>query len=185
MAFLIDGQEYEWPTLDSFDIDEAELLYTATGFGLEDLVFDPEEPNAEDVAKRLIRPATLKALARIAYSRQHPDIPADVVLEKAGKVNMSEAVMALLAIEETDVDPPVSTSEPSRSSETSSPGSLESQSRTNETSGLNGTNSSTEETKTPGSGSQEDDPAITGTPASVTPFRQSPAATLASYGQPT
>jgi hypothetical protein len=126
-GFLIDGEHYPFPTLDSLDLDEAELLYLATGWGPEDFVFDPDDEQAEEIAKRIIRPTTLKAMARIAYRRRHPSVDDKTVAKLAGKSSATHALVSLFA-SGGEESPPVeeSTSGPDGSSRTSSVDSSES-----------------------------------------------------------
>jgi len=104
-GFQIGGVVYPFPTLDSLDLDEAELLYLASGWGIEDFVIDPDDANVGEVAKRLIRASTLKALATIAYRRAHPDVDEAFAAALAGKANAMGALTALMTRGD-DADPP-------------------------------------------------------------------------------
>lgn len=99
----IDGELYELPIFDSFDLDEAEILYEIAGVIQEQ--FAPLHPEATDEEKavhanvglRLIgHPRFKRALVHIAYRRKHPDVDFDEIEFKIGKVNSLDVTMEFL-----------------------------------------------------------------------------------------
>lgn len=123
-GFEIGGERYSVPPLDSFDLDEAEILYEVSGFLLEDLEPAHPEWTAEDKRKHvdeLLRkignPKFKKALAHIAYRRRHPDVTFELGQQAAGKVNSLEITIAFIR---GDAEDPSTSQKPQGSSESSS-----------------------------------------------------------------
>lgn len=132
-GFLIGDRRYEIPSVDSLDMDEAEIMYERCGLVQEDFV-PLEDETEEETRKRRIEltrhPGFVRALVEIAYRRGHPKEDPAKVRAIAGSVNRIQALTDLVESageEEDDAGPPAelveSTSEPSRSSPTNSDGS--------------------------------------------------------------
>jgi len=119
-GFEIAGEVYEVPFLDSFDMDEAQILYDLSGTVLED--FRPPHPDLPDLQQtavlqlQLIRtrtPAFRRALVHIAYRRKHPDYDVDAIDAVIGKMNAADVSLALLSARGDDeVDPSQSSPKP-------------------------------------------------------------------------
>lgn len=101
-GFEIDGTRYEIPRLDTFTMDEAQILYELSGVVQED--FAPEDPEASDEVKaaheaglesKIRNPAFKRALAHISYRRAHPDLPFDAAALAVGKANALDVTLAL------------------------------------------------------------------------------------------
>lgn len=118
-GFEIDGERYEIPTLDTLNMDEAEVLYDYCGVTLEDFILmgigTPEE--IAESAERRRNPKFTRALVHIAYQRKHLDLPAAEVKDLIAGANFLNAyadlLRTLLTREEDEQSPPESTSEPS------------------------------------------------------------------------
>ena len=141
-GFLIDGVLYEVPTLDTFDLDDAQVLYDYTGLAVEDFLVQPEsEDETREMAQRFKNPGLIRALVHIAYQRKHPKMPAAQVRKIIGKVNQFEALMAFVGQnpeEAPNESPLASTSEPAGSSQS---GPLDNESSTPPTNGSGGSDS--------------------------------------------
>lgn len=160
-GFIIDGTRYEVPTLDTFTMDEAQVLYDYCGLGIEDFVpiADPPPPdeNADQDAKaayddllaardrelealnrKLRNPGFLRALVHVAYQRANPRMSPQRVKDAVGASDHTENWLAF--IEDgmgDDAVPPALTTEQTPSSKKSSVVS-------NATSGTPSTNTSEE-----------------------------------------
>lgn len=117
-GFEIGGRMYDVPTLDTFDMDEAQVLYEYAGCVLEDFVqADPESSEEEQrkheeaVLRRAMSPGFKRALVHVAYQRGNRDVSPSKVREIAGKVNMLETTLTLYGGEES----PPETETPSQS----------------------------------------------------------------------
>ena len=113
-GFVIDGRTYPVPTLDTFTMDEAQVLYDYAGLALED--FGPahpswpkEEQDAHEagVLHKAKNPAFKRALVHVAYARGNPTESLATVRAIAGNVNILEATLALFGGD--DDNPPVTT----------------------------------------------------------------------------
>lgn len=131
-GFVIDGQEYPIPALDTFDIDESILLYEYSGLTLEDFApasdDEDEDEVAEQRAQKVKHPGFLKALLHVAYSRGNPTAKPARVQAVVGAANLIEVVEQLIAEEGDEESPPAPalTIEPTLSSPKSSDDSTES-----------------------------------------------------------
>lgn len=106
-GFLIDGTHYEVPTLDSFTMNEAEILYKCSGLALEDFAIDEEDPEAVSEFRAKTRnPGFLKALMTVAYIRGNSGTPVEAANRIIGAANLIDAMKALGDVAEADVDPP-------------------------------------------------------------------------------
>lgn len=120
-GFLIDGKEYPIPGVDSFDMDEAQLLWDYSGLTLEDFAAaDPDDPDGEAVEaerqRKLRHPGLMRTLLHVAYQRGNPNVKPPVVKRMVGQVTLLEAVSRIA--EGGDAGPPAaseSTNEPSES----------------------------------------------------------------------
>lgn len=102
-GFTINDQVYEVPAIDSFNMDEAQVLYDYSGLVIEDFT-DAED---EAVAERFRNPGLIRALMHIAYQRKFPAMSPAKVRSLIGKANM---IMALSSLpteqQEDDARPP-------------------------------------------------------------------------------
>lgn len=122
-GFTIDGKIYEVPSLDTFTIDEAQLLYDYSGLSIEDFV-DMDE-DADELDPRLKNPGFLRTLLHVAYQRAHPHLATKKVAKVIGEANVL-ASMEHMESQGDDAGPPASTTEHDDSSLRSSVGSSES-----------------------------------------------------------
>lgn len=122
-GFDIEGKTYPVPTLDTFDMDEAQVLYDYAGLGLED--FGPAHPEATDeekeaneqeILQKAKNPAFKKALLHVAYARGNPELTSAQVKAAVGKVNILQATLALLAGDDSPPEMTDSQSEPESNS---------------------------------------------------------------------
>lgn len=156
-GFEIDGKFYEFPALDSYDMDELQVLYDYSSLTIEDFQQDPKETaeETEQRAKLFKNPAVIRSIMHVAYQRAHPELKPDKVKAAIGKAKMLhvyESIARHLPDEEDQPDPPVSTTEPDRQSP----------------SGSVTSNASSGDDSTNGSDQPDDDPANTGTGRSDT-----------------
>lgn len=163
-GFLIDGKLHPFPTRDTFDNDEWQLMWDYAGLTLEDFLFMDDEDEDEQVqaarSERFRNPAVWRAHMQIAYQRANPAVSPARAKALIGKVNMLEALSGLFADDEEDDEVPLAlTSEPENSSQT---GSLD-----NETSTRPPSRSSTD-SSTNGSSEPENQPVATGRTRLVT-----------------
>lgn len=114
-GFLIDETFYELPSLDSFTMDEAQILYDYSGLTLEDFV------DADEADKKFKNPGLLRALMHVAYQRGNPRMNTSRVKTLVGAASLVSAMEQLAegtVAAEDDAGPPVSTLEPAESSQT-------------------------------------------------------------------
>jgi hypothetical protein len=125
-GFVIGERTYPVPTLDTFTMDEAQILYDVGGVVLED--FGPPHPELSEEAKaeheaeqlRKVRsPAFKRALLCVAYARGNPELPLEQVRAAVGSANALDVTVRLFTDQEADAGPPVesSPSEPSTGSD--------------------------------------------------------------------
>jgi hypothetical protein len=131
-GFEIDGKVYEVPRLETFDLDEEQILFDVAG--VVQLDFVPAHPDASDEEKALVQrsmmaqirdPRFKRALAHIAYRRRNPDVSFHEVQERMGKINALDAELAILGGGEDDPPPESSPSEPKSATSSSGPSSNE------------------------------------------------------------
>lgn len=165
-GFTIDGELYELPSIDTFTMDEAQVLYDYCGLTLEDFVEQQDETPEESEARerRFKNPGLLRSLMHIAYQRKHQKQNPSRVKALIGQANIITALEHLNEDVEEDAVPLASTTEPKPSSERSSAGRSESSG-----------SGSTDASDAPGSV-----PASTGTSRSDTSSPASPLPTLVS-----
>jgi hypothetical protein len=120
-GFVIDGKVYEIPGLDTFTMDEAQILYDYAGLTLEDFApADPEgsedekEEHDTEFARKLKNPGFLRTLMHVAYQRGNPKAPRARVKDLIGNANLVEA---LERIGEADESPPETSSQSEPSSQ--------------------------------------------------------------------
>jgi hypothetical protein len=128
-GFMIDGSLYEMPSLDSFTMDEAQVLYDYSGLTIEDFAA-PEDakPNAqgdydldEDQQQKMRNPGFMRALLHVAYQRGNPRMSHAKVKTLVGGVNVLALFEQLAGQQEGDAeDPPALTTEPAPSSQSDS-----------------------------------------------------------------
>lgn len=142
-GFMIDGELHECPAIDTFNMDEAQVLYDYSGLTLEDFARTAdvsEEEFSELIKDKIKNPGFVRALMHIAYQRANPRQNASRVKALIGQANMIGALERLGETDEaeaTDDRPPVSTTE-------LEPSSLRSSVVSNGTSGDDSTRSSDE-----------------------------------------
>lgn len=133
-GFEIDGERYEVPRLEDLDMDEEQILYDVAGIVQSDFV--PAHPEAPDevklsvmqgIADKCRNPAFKRALAHIAYRRQHPELAFGDINIVIGKANALDAELALLR---GDDDPPAPSSPNESESEKTSSEPLKSEGST-------------------------------------------------------
>lgn len=130
-GLTIAGEEYPLPTIDTFDMDEAMILYESCRLTLEDFAIDEEDDEAvEELGEKCKHPGFFKALMQVAYMRGNRGVSAAKAKAIVGKENSMQVFMEFL---EAGVDalPPA---EAPRSSELSS-SSLENSDSSNGSSG--------------------------------------------------
>jgi hypothetical protein len=126
-GFLIGGTYYDVPRLETFDLDEEQILFDISGVIQMDFV--PAHPEASDEEKAEVdrrifltvrNPSFKRALIHIAYRRQHREMSFDEIASLVGRVSAVDSELALLR---GDADPPATTSQkqPENSSPTSEP----------------------------------------------------------------
>jgi hypothetical protein len=122
-GFEIDGVFYEIPKLDEITLDEERILYIYADTVLQDFApAHPETAEAERAAyereqmRRIRNPEFKRALAHIAYRRQHPDTSDTDIQQAIGQVNALEVDLALLKGDDASPPAPSSQNEPSSES---------------------------------------------------------------------
>lgn len=121
-GFVINGKPYEIPSLDTFDMDEAMVLYELSGLTLEDfaLADDEDEEASAALAAKLKNPGFLRALMQIAYTRGNPGMTAAKAKAAIGKSNLLQALQDFAGDDASPPDErPKSELETSSSSESS------------------------------------------------------------------
>lgn len=128
-GFLIDGNLYPVPAIDSFDMDEAQLLYDYSGLTIEDFGQPDSEEEEQERTRRLRNPGFLRTMLHVSYQRANPAVKPVAVRKLIGSVNILEALSGLADDAEDDARPPdqestsrpteLSPNEPSSSSESS------------------------------------------------------------------
>lgn len=92
--FVIDGKDYPIPTFDSFDMDEAQILYDLSGLTLEDFAIpdEDEDPDAAAELERKMRnPGFIRALMEVAYRRGNQGVTVARVKSVIGRSNLVTA----------------------------------------------------------------------------------------------
>lgn len=146
-GFLIDGKEYPAPSIDTFNMDEAQILYDYSGLTLEDLVADESDPEALAARnKKLGSPGLLRTLMHVAYARGNPSMKPQAVKKAIGESNWLDAIKAFASTGEVDAGPPElkssSTSSSDSSNEHSGDASMTSSGQQDETPAATGTTES-------------------------------------------
>jgi len=102
-GFLINGEHYEVPTLDTITLDEERVLYLYADCVVQD--FLPAHPDwSEDekvlhireVLAKVRNPAFKKALAHIAYKRRNSEVADAEIQDALGNLNALDVDIALL-----------------------------------------------------------------------------------------
>jgi hypothetical protein len=126
-GFRIDGKLYEVPTLDTYSMDEAQVLYDYAGLGLEDFVEPddeaPEEVRAEflrTLSQKLKNPQFLRSIIHVAYQRGNPEMTRGQVEAVVGAINHMAAFGDFLLASVGEERPPESATELLPPSDTSS-----------------------------------------------------------------
>ncbi len=111
LVFVIDGNEYPAPTLDTFDMAERRLLYELSKITQEDLVREDDESEEDHdrrVTMTLRHPGFMETLMQVAYARGNPALKPDKVRAIIERTNYLEAIQKWA--EEEDAGPPDRTS---------------------------------------------------------------------------
>ena len=109
-GFVIDDVNYDVPTLDSFDMNEAQILYDTSGLALEDFAVDDGDPDAvAELQKNIRNPGFIRALMTVAYIRGTGASrkKAEAVI---GQANLIGAIKSFAESVEVDADPPTTPS---------------------------------------------------------------------------
>lgn len=111
VGFEIGGRTYPVPELDSFTMDEAQLLFDYAGVAIEDFALaDPDASEGERARheERMIdkvrNPAFKRALVEIAYQRGNPKTSRADVRELISGVNMLEVLAGFADAENAEGD---------------------------------------------------------------------------------
>jgi hypothetical protein len=155
----VNGVRYDFPTLDTINLDEERILYIYADCVVRDFI--PAHPDASDEDKetyrkvqmlRLRNPDFKRALAHVAYRRANPNAEDPDIQKAIGTVNALEADIAMLWGEDEDPtqtsqNEPASersTSEPSRPTDSgrSTPNGSETQAESPEPTGTTGSGTS-------------------------------------------
>lgn len=113
--FTIHGKEYPIPTVQSFDMDEAQILWELCGFGMER--FQPDENEGRysaeaqaELVKVMISPPFLRTLLHVAYRRGNRQASRKDIDQALGRLPFTQVLdewsAQLLADEEDDASPP-------------------------------------------------------------------------------
>jgi hypothetical protein len=122
LVFVIDGSEYDAPSLDEFNMAERRVMFELAGIVEEDFVQnddETDEDHAARVEKMTRHPGFLEALMHVAYQRSHPDIKRAKVQALIDRTNFHEAIAKWAETDGADdADPPLSesTSKPDEAS---------------------------------------------------------------------
>jgi hypothetical protein len=106
-GFLIDGTIYEVPALDSFTLDEEQVLYDWCQLVQEDFMSFEGETDEEYEERRaglMRRPGFWAAWMQIAYQRANPKMKPEQVRQLIGTVNRQDALSALGDPEDEETD---------------------------------------------------------------------------------
>jgi hypothetical protein len=173
-GFLIDGTIYEVPALDSFTLDEEQVLYDWCQLVQEDFMSlegETDEEYEERRAGLMRRPGFWAAWMQIAYQRANPKMKPEQVRQLIGTVNRQDALSTLGEPEEEESEVPLAlTSEPNASSEN---GSLDNDNSTKPSPESSGTDATTD------SDEADADPATTGRTRSDTSSTSPPLTSVA------
>lgn len=119
-GFLIDGLRYEVPSLDSFNMGEAKILYKCSGLALEDFAVDERDPEARDrLAANIRNPGFIEALMVVAYLRGNGGMSEARAMSVIQNANLVQAIESFVDSVVGDAGPPA----PSEDTLTSSPSS--------------------------------------------------------------
>lgn len=116
-GFVINGESYEVPTLDTITLAEERVLYVYADCVVQDFLpahpdwtEDDKVAHIAEVLSKVRNPAFKTALAHIAYKRRHPEVSDADIQESLGSLNALEVDIALLR---GDVeDPPQDSQKP-------------------------------------------------------------------------
>lgn len=135
-GFRIDGERYSVPTLDTFDMDEAQILFDYSGLAIEDFV--PPNPEADEEEQSTYRqelrskvknPMFLRALMHVAYRRKNMTMTRSQIEQVIAAGNHMQAVVDFLQTSEADEDPTQGSTSDSDTPKTSSDSSSRSSSK--------------------------------------------------------
>ena len=121
-GFDINGTIYPVPPLDTFDMDEAQVLYDYSGLTLEDFAEDADEtPEDREARERKLKnPGFMRTLMHVSYQRRHRELKRQDVERLIGSANILQAYASLSADVEDESLPPGQTTDPQPSSESGS-----------------------------------------------------------------
>lgn len=83
-GFEIDGRVYEIPSLGTFTMDEAQILYERSGLAVEDFLLEDDDA---EIAAKLRGPAVQRALMEVAWLRGNPDAKPSEARDLIGAAN--------------------------------------------------------------------------------------------------
>lgn len=96
-GFKIDGKEYPIPGFETFDMDEATILYEHCGMGLEDFAVDEEDPEQlAELAKKIKHPGFIRSLMIVAFLRGNAGSSRQKAETVIGASNLFDAYDAFL-----------------------------------------------------------------------------------------
>lgn len=103
LGFKIDGKVYPIPTLDSFDMDEGQILWDIAQTTIEDFVPVGDDASEEEIEAhgrelqgRVKNPAFLRALMTVAYRRGNPKLPIGRIRDVISRSNHVQAMTDFL-----------------------------------------------------------------------------------------
>lgn len=128
-VLTIEGEQHPFPSIDTFDNDEWQIVWDESGLGMDDFAMVPVDDPDHDVkaaerSRKLGHPGLFRALMHIAYRRAHPDAKDVFIRKLIGKQRPTAATTAVEV--EVEQDPPTLTESASRTDGSSPNGSSES-----------------------------------------------------------
>lgn len=160
MQLEIDGELYELPLVSSFDLDEDRIFFKATNLHAEDVWMGLQDGGGLSFSVLLQNEGFLPAMAHIAYRREHPDDPDDLIVKVVGRQKRVEMIGSLARSLEDDAsgEPVGTTSVPDGSSKSSKQGKRSTRRTKEERSGKRSKSSSDRQDVTPApTGTDESD----------------------------
>ena len=110
LVFVLDGTDYEAPSLYTFDMSERRVMFDLAGIVEEDFVQqedETEEDHQARVARMTRHPGFMEALMHVAFQRGNPDMKRAKVQALIDKTNFHEAIEKWADADvEDDADPP-------------------------------------------------------------------------------
>lgn len=111
-AFKIDGTEYPMPDFETYNMDELQVLYDCSGFGIEDFAVDEDDDEAvEERDKKAKSPGILKAQLVVALMRS--GLSKRKAMAQIGAVNVFELLSSVETEDDEDPTSPQKSEQPS------------------------------------------------------------------------